>query len=455
MFKYIQKILCKASNNQNIESSDRIIKSSYIWTPGYYVANSSQMLIKTGAFVRDNGGIKFGRTAIKIPGQYVSYANMNPITYEFDIHNMSKEKVEFGLPMVFTVCPIHPNDDKEGFLNYAQKTHNMTAIEIRTILGGIIEGETRTFTASMTVEEMFSDKTGFKKNVIEKINEDLKNIGLKIINANIKEMKDYDDNNKYFIYRKQRAIETANYNAQVDVAEAKRHGELGKAEKEKDTRIGKAQYEQEATLKENNFAKMTSDSNTELSIVNIENNRKEKFAVLDANAKNELQNQEFLKLIEQKKKEAQEAKYRAEKLSEANVQFEITQKNADAKRYEIEQIAIAKLTEKQKEADGILAIYNAQADGIKNIISATGDPKLAMFYLSLQRGVYEELAKHASNGLNGLTPKITIVHSDKNSNPIDPIVNMMSSIVPGLDLIKETFISAQKTTIDTSQKLIK
>jgi flotillin len=430
-----------------------IVNSSYIWSFSYKVCTSSQFLIKTGAFVKD--GIQFGKTAIKFPGQYVSYVDMNPITYEFNIHNMSKEKVEFRLPMVFTVCVINPNESKEGFMNYAVTTHNMEEDDIPRIIGGIVEGETRIFTAGMTIEEMFSDKETFKEKVVKKINNDLFQIGLKIINANIREMADYDENNKYFVYRKQRAIETANYEAQVAVAEAKKSGELGVNEKERDIRIAKAQYEQDAKLKENERNQSVAISNAELKIVQAESKRKEELAIIEARSSNEIRNQELMKQIEEKRKEQEEAKYRSDMLSKANVQAEVTKKNADAELYKKQTEFDAELYKKQKEAEGILvmkqkeaegvrAMYDAQAQGLEKILKSAGDINLASFYLGLQSDIYPKLAKEAANAVHGMQPKVTIINSDGKDNSFDPIVGMMGKIVPGLDLIRDTFMVPSK-----------
>jgi flotillin len=59
---------------------------------------------------------------------------------------------------------------------------------------------------------MFTAKEKFRKTVVHKIQKDLDDgFGLHIYNANIREMGDYDKDNKYFEYRKKRAIETANF----------------------------------------------------------------------------------------------------------------------------------------------------------------------------------------------------------------------------------------------------
>lgn len=71
----------------------------------------------------------------------------------------------------------------------------------RYTVKGIIEGETRGLTARLTVEEMFNGKEVFREQVIEKLEPDLGALGLRIYNANIQEMRDYDANNKYVAFQ--------------------------------------------------------------------------------------------------------------------------------------------------------------------------------------------------------------------------------------------------------------
>ena len=176
---------------------------------------------------------------------------MHPATYQFNLHNMSREKVEFNLPVVFTISPAHPLEDLEGFKRYSQMMHDLPPEDIENIVRGVVEGETRGLTANLTVEEMFNSKEKFKSEVVNKIQTDLQKLGLRVLNANIKEMSDYDEHNKYFTYRKQRAIESANYDAQVEVAEARKMGEIGLKQREKDTRVTVPQLDTQATVAEN------------------------------------------------------------------------------------------------------------------------------------------------------------------------------------------------------------
>lgn len=66
----------------------------------YHVCKPEQFMVRTGLGIKDMAISKHG---VQWPFQQATMINMSPITYKFDLHNMSKEKVEFKLPVVFTV----------------------------------------------------------------------------------------------------------------------------------------------------------------------------------------------------------------------------------------------------------------------------------------------------------------------------------------------------------------
>lgn len=391
---------------------------------GYYVCDSWQYLIKTGLLTKS---IKATKSTIKLPGQLISFVDMHPLTYQFNIHNMSKEKVEFKLPMTFTVCPIDPMTDLIGFQNYTLKSHNVPSELLRETIAGIVEGETRTFTAGMTIEEMFSDKEAFREKVIKKIEIDMHKIGLTIINANIREMSDFDEHNKYFEYRRQRAIQTANYQAQVDVANAKKEGELGVQERDRDIRIQSAKYQQEYTIQENDRKKEIAVSNAELREIEADSNKRAEIARIKAELSNEMQKYELLKQVEDKRREQEESKFRADLFTKAQIDAEIIERLANAKYYE-----------KEKEADGLKKIYDAQAEGLSKIVNSANNIELATFYLGLQHDVYSKLAHEAAVAVNGLQPKINIWNTGDDSKT-NHFTNIIKSFAPMLDQVKDTF----------------
>ncbi|PBP17891.1 putative Flotillin-like protein 1, partial [Diplocarpon rosae] len=99
------------------------------------------------------------------------------------------------------------------------------------IIRGIIEGETRVLVSSMTMEEIFGQREQFKKAISKNIQGELSQFGLKIYNANVKELRDAP-NSSYFESLSRKAHEGAINQARVDVAEAQRLGTVGEAQRQ-------------------------------------------------------------------------------------------------------------------------------------------------------------------------------------------------------------------------------
>ena len=102
---------------------------------------------------------------------------------------------------------------------------------VQDIVKGIIEGETRSIVSNMTMEELFNNRRLFKAQVIECVQKELDQFGLRIYNANVKELQDMGES-KYFESLARKAHEGAQSQAQVDVAHARMVGRVGEAEKE-------------------------------------------------------------------------------------------------------------------------------------------------------------------------------------------------------------------------------
>ncbi|CAJ0755666.1 11637_t:CDS:1, partial [Entrophospora sp. SA101] len=102
--------------------------------------------------------------------------------------------------------------------------------------------------------------------------------------------------------------------------------------------------------------------------------------------------------------------------------------------------AEAALYQKQKEAEGVLSLYNAQAEGIKNLMLAfNGDTQAAVQYIMIERGVFQQLAKENASAIQGLNPKITVWNtggeSAQSSN--NPINSIFQSLPPLLSTIQD------------------
>jgi len=420
-----------SNNNSIIKPSDILLGTPILIGTGigaflflrWKVAKPQQFLVKTGAFT-DNKMI-IGRSLIQYPFQEVSTINLYPHTYQFALHNMSKEKVEFNLPVVFTIGPISPEEDEELFIKFCNKMNELSPEEIENTIKGMIEGETRTLTANMTIEEMFSSKEIFRNQVVDKISKDLEEFGLKIYNANIKEMTDYDEKNKYFEYRKKRAIETANYEAQASVARAQREGESEVAVEESINRQNKAKAMMEAQLVENENKIKEAESLAKLSEAEAEAKRIRDVAFVQAEQAKKQREVELQTQVDKQRHlqmiESERAKYLATAMAEAEA---------------MERKSQAELIQAQNQAKGILAKYEATAEGLQKVINACGDPELAKFSLALDKDLYPELTREMAKGLQDMKPNVTIIGNK--GDMMSPFVDSAYQLAPFLkDVLKD------------------
>lgn len=149
-------------------------------------------------------------------------SSVQPHDYAMDLQAMTKEKLQFSLPVVFTVGPdvnqrgantsgpepiedgvsdgahdeihnIRREDRGDALMKYAMLladsgTGSKNAEQhahVGSIVKGIIEGETRVLVSSMTMEEIFTEREVFKKRIFRNIQGELDQFGLKIYNANV------------------------------------------------------------------------------------------------------------------------------------------------------------------------------------------------------------------------------------------------------------------------------
>ena len=215
-----------------------------------------------------------------------------------------------------------------------------------------------------------------------------------------------------------------------------------------------AEQNKKCTLSTNLAQADIERSNAELEVVRAESKRKQELAIIEATASNEGRKQELMKLVEEKRREQEEAKQRAEFMAKAVVQAEIVRKMADAELYKRQTETDAFLYAKQKEAEWLAAIYETQAKGIAGMIAASrGDTKFLSYYLGLQSDLYPKLAKEAANAIQGLHPKITMFTGGDGPNAMDSFLGM-TRMGTGLefakDMMKDVFSGTQTKEIIAS-----
>jgi len=394
----------------------------------YHIAKPHQYLVKTGLGIKQ---LSISKTTVRWPLQLVNHVDMRPSNYNFRLHNMSKEKVEFSLPINFTIGPMDPLENALGFEYYARRMTDMNEETLSQTILGIVEGETRGLTSVLTVEEMFSAKDRFKDDVVSKIQAHLEPLGLKVYNANIKEMGDYDANNKYFEYRKQRAIESANYDAQISVSEARKTGEIGVKERQRDTAIAVASLNMETKLVENERQQKVLWSESELAQQKASAHQAAEMKRIEAEMKTQQFEQEMFKELEKKRQEREMETLRATDLTKTHLLAEQKTRQAEADAVVIKTLAEAEahatcvkaeaqLEQEKKRAEGIQIVLNAHANGLQKLTDGQADGDLVKFYLGLKDHLFQDIAKTQADAFKDMKPNFQIWSTGPQAGSTDP-----------------------------------
>ncbi|KAK4101252.1 hypothetical protein N658DRAFT_425951 [Parathielavia hyrcaniae] len=377
----------------------------------YKVAAPDEYLAITGMNIKN---VKITKAAWVWPFQRCMRFSVQPHDYAMNLQAMTKEKLQFLLPVVFTVGPdvnqrganakggqqdndthfnaagsegddhLHVHDDRredrgDSLMKYAMLLADSGTNKgdtdhqfLGNIVKGIIEGETRVLVSSMTMEEIFTEREVFKRRIYRNIQIELDQFGLKIYNAKqvhhlffmsiitaVKELKDAP-NSIYFESLSRKAHEGATNQARIDVAEAQLRGNVGESQRkgEQEREIAKIHAETAVAKTERDIERATAEA--VLATRKTELNRDVDIARIAATRRTEAQDEELKKEVQIKRAGAEMERLRATDVVKATIARESKQQAADAKAYEIEAEAKANY-EKQKQ-DTEAGVYKMKVD---------------------------------------------------------------------------------------------
>ncbi len=398
----------------------------------YKVAKPSQYLVRTGLGI---DGLSITKKGVHWPGQRVSYIEMSPTTFSVNVPAMSKERIPFLMPSVWT---IGPKDNKDSLKTYASLLSDKGITGLENTVVGVIQGETRVLTAGLSLDELFSNREQFRSNVEEKINKIIDDMGLRVYNANVAELSDLDDKNRYFEEQKLRALEKVNQDARVAVASAAKDGTIGEKAETVESRKQVSELERDATIVENTNAQGIAESNTLLNIAKARFDQDLKIALSESEASSELRRLSLQKQVEEQRNLQLTAQLRANLFTSATIDAEVKIKQAEASSAAVIIEADAQLQAKLKEAESIKAVLNAQAEGISSLIGAVGgDTDGLVKVLLTQRDMFPKIIEEYSKGLQGLSPKINIWNTSSEGKASSAIEDFFKIGIPLLDQIKD------------------
>ena len=148
-----------------------------------------------------------------------AYLSLTPIGIDANLTNaLSKQNIRVDVPCRFTVGI---STDPESMLAAAERLLGQSAQQIQELARDILFGQLRLVIATMSIEELNSDRDKFLEAITANVEVELKKIGLRLINVNVTDIK---DESGYIEALGQEAAAKAINEAKVRVAEQEKIG---------------------------------------------------------------------------------------------------------------------------------------------------------------------------------------------------------------------------------------
>ena len=398
-----------------------------------------------------HGGAKF---VIPLFQDY-GYISLRPLQITVNLDNaLCKQNIRINVPSVFTVGV---STSPEIMGNAAERLFGQTPEAIAELAKDIIFGQLRLVIASMMIEEINADRETFLRAVEANVAEELKKIGLELLNVNIT---DITDESGYISAIGQRAAAGAINTAKIDVAEENRKGSIGAAEANKYERIAVSRAEAEATagesdaererriaVKQADAAATQGENISAIEIAKSNASRSEEEA--EAFRRAEAARQIAAAKIEQAKYEAEAEAQRARaRMEEAKQEAEvIVQAEISKRRVEIEAEAEAERIRREAkgqadaifakleaEAKGNFEILKAKGEGYRQLVTACGEDSEAAGRMMLIEKLQELVALQAEAIKNIKIDKVTVWDGgnkgDGKTATADFLSGMLKSLPP-------------------------
>jgi len=415
--------------------------------------------------------------------QDYAYLDLKPISIEANLTNaLSRQNIRVDVPCRFTIA-ISTEPDTMG--NAAERLLGLKPDQIQELSKDILFGQLRLVIATMTIEEINSDRDKFLEAISKNVDTELKKIGLKLINVNVTDIK---DESGYIEALGKEAAAKAINEAKISVAEQEKIGETGKAaaDRERDTQIaethrdrdvkiantqkdrevsiavagkdesiGKAEADRDTRVKtaEANAIAVKGENESKVEIANSESARRQreaealKLAISSEKVQQAMALQESY-VAEQKAETARSERERSTQVANVIVPAEIAkqraiieaQAEAEKIRLKAKGEADAIFAKMEAEAKGLFEILTKQAEGYGQVVKAAGGDSTNAFQLLLLEKL-PELVKTQVEAIKNLKiDKITVwdsgigTENNGNTTTANFVSGLMKSVPPLNDL---------------------
>ena len=379
--------------------------------------------------------------------QDYAYISLKPMTINIDLRGaLSLQNIRINVPSTFT---IGVSTEPSIMANAAERLLGFRVEDIEEMAKEIIFGQLRLTVATLTIEQINQDRDSFLELIQKNVGQEMRKVGLYLINVNIADITDESD---YIESIGKKAASTAVEQARVDVANAQRDGAIGQAEADRTREIQVAQNnaeaekgrkaaqadqrvyveQQEAMAVGGENAAQAEIARANADLAEAEASAKQRADVATAQAEAE---------IAKAKYDEEEQSLRASEIARETIAKQQVEIAAEAEAERQRRIA-------RGEADAILAKYEAEAEGVKQVLeakaqgysnlvsSASGEPKAAATLLMVEK--IEAMVSAQTEAIRNLKiDKITVWDSGNDKDGNSATSNFVSSLVQSLPPIHD------------------
>ncbi len=296
--------------------------------------------------------------------QSYGYLDLTPINIEIELKGaLSSQNIRIDAPASFT---IGISTEPEVMQNAATRLLGRTLDEIQQLASEIIMGQMRVVFASMSIEEINTDREKLIALITKGVEVELHKVGLRMINGNIRDIKDHSG---YIDALGKEAAAKAINDAQIRVAQENQRGAVGKAEAEREQAIRVANAEAEARKGQNTAQVVIAKSNADLAMEQAEAKRRTEAAQKVAEARALQESYKAEQEAELARAAREKAAQQADQIVKAEIDKERIRIDAEAKAAQTKILqegqAAAYIIQKDAEAEGIRRVAEGEATGIR------------------------------------------------------------------------------------------
>jgi flotillin len=414
--------------------------------------------------------------------QDYAFLDLKPISIEANLTNaLSRQNIRVDVPCRFTVGI---STESDSMNNAAERLLGLSPDQIQELSKDILFGQLRLVIATMTIEEINSDRDKFLDNISKNVDTELKKIGLKLINVNVTDIK---DESGYIEALGKEAAAKAINEAKISVAEQEKIGETGKAiaDRERDTQIAETHRDRDVkiavTMKDREVSiaeaakdesigkaeaqKFTRIKTSEANAIAVKGENEAKIAIASSDALRREKEAEALRiavsaekvqqakaleesyLAEQKAELARSERERSSQIANVIVPAEIekqkliieAQADAERIRENAKGEADAIFAKMEAEAKGLYEILTKQAEGYERVVNAAGGDPTKAFQLLLIEKLPELVRTQVEAVKNIKIDKITVWDSGSNGDGSTTTANFVSGMMKTVPPLNELF----------------